>query len=167
VQLWFSHERRVRIAVGADPYREVLDAVEFYEAAGQAPVRLDAGDWVTMSGIADRVGRSRETVRLWTVDRLGPGRFPAPLNPGGDIRFFSWAEVLAWLHTHQLYPVEHSDPGGLGDEIGGEPVLAALNLAMQLRQLLPRLSRPEAVLALARPRARSMPAASGRRTRRP
>lgn len=140
VDLLFSNECRERVRL-TDPYRDVVRAVRCFEAMGLRPVRLDADDWVTLADIADRVGRSRETVRLWSTGRLGRGDFPAPLNPGRDTTFFSWVEVAAWLYAGQ--------PGSTGAR--DEPVLAALNLALQLRRLLPWLSRPRSVLALAFP----------------
>lgn len=141
VDIIFSNERRERIRLGADPCGDVIRAVHRYEAIGLRPIRLDAGDWVTLDDIGRRIGRSRESVRLWSVGRMGPGGFPAPLNPGLGTAFFSWAEVAAWLHAHR--------PDDMADV--GEPVLAALNLTMQLRRLLPQLTRPDAVLALASP----------------
>jgi hypothetical protein len=88
-----------------------------------------------MAAIADPVGKCRETVRLWSIGRLGPGGFPPPLNPGSETSFYSWAEVAPWLR-HAGYDVQSE-----------EPVLAAMNLALQLRHLTPRLSRIDAVLA--------------------
>ena len=51
--------------------------------------------------------------------------------------------MTAWLHR-----------SGMGDTVAvDEPVLAALNLAIQLRRLVPRLRRPVAVLELTIPAA--------------
>lgn len=108
--------------------------VWYCEQSGLSPVRLCAGDWVTAADIAERVGRSREAVRLWALGRLGPGGFPPPLNPGNDTLFYSWAEVAPWLCRKGL------------DVAYSEPVLAAMNLALQLRHLLPQLSAPRPVL---------------------
>ena len=115
-------------------YDSIVAAVHRCEAAGWLPMRLRTDDWVTMSQIGDRVGRSRETVRLWSLGRLGPGGFPPPVNPGAAARFYSWAEVAPWL-LYAGHPVDDS-----------EPVLAAMNLALQLRHLAPRLTRMDAVL---------------------
>jgi hypothetical protein len=115
----------------------VVDAVHAVEATGLRVLRVDADDWVTAGDVARRIGRSRETVRLWAAGRMGPGGFPPPLNPGRDTTFYSWAEVLAWLRHR----------GGI-DLPDDEPVLAAANLAVQLRALMRRVPRARALLRL-------------------
>ena len=115
----------------------VTAAVHDVESAGLRPVRVATGDWVTLADVAARIGRSREIVRLWSVGRQGPGAFPPPLNPGCDTSFYSWAEVVQWLRRRLGYE--------LPDE---EPVLVAMNLALQLRRLAPRIARMDAVREL-------------------
>jgi hypothetical protein len=110
------------------------------EAEGLRPARVDAGDWVTLADIGARVGRSRENVRLWAVGRYGPGGFPPPLNPGCDTTFYSWAEVSVWLRERMGFD--------LPDD---EPVLTAMNLALQLRRLAPRVTRMDLVRSLLDP----------------
>jgi hypothetical protein len=120
------------------PSQAVAASVLAVERVGLRAVRVDACDWVTVQQIADRVRRSRETVRLWSLGRLGAAGFPPPLNPGQHTLFFSWAEVLAWLR------------GSHGLEVPDEePVLAAANLVLQLRWLTPRLSEPSTIWRLA------------------
>jgi hypothetical protein len=126
---------RVPVDLGGDPYEALLRALRACEAAGLSPARVDADDWVTLGDVGARLGASRETVRLWAAGRCGPGGFPPPLNPGRETRFFSWVEVAAWLRTYRGHP---ADPG--------EPVLAAMNLALQLRRMAPDISRLDAVL---------------------
>ncbi|MEJ3745521.1 hypothetical protein WEI85_19795 [Actinomycetes bacterium KLBMP 9797] len=130
----------VLLAAGDDPYEVIPALVRQMESAGRRPLRLDAGDWMTLADIGRRIGFSREMVRLWAVGQSGPGGFPPPLNPGCETRFYSWVEVHAWLFDRLGLP--------LAD--GGEPVLEAMNLTLQLRNLLPRLTRPEAILRLLR-----------------
>jgi hypothetical protein len=60
-------------------------------------VRLDQ-DLVSITDIAERVNRSRESVRLLADGKRGPGRFPAPVGTIGDgIRVWPWAVVLMWF----------------------------------------------------------------------
>lgn len=60
-------------------------------------LRLDQ-DLVSVSDIAARTGRSRESVRLLVDGKRGPRGFPAPVGTVGDgIRVWPWASVLAWL----------------------------------------------------------------------
>jgi hypothetical protein len=115
----------------------VVAGVRAVEATGLRVLRVDAHDWVTAGDVAQRIGKSRETVRLWAAGRMGPGGFPPPLNPGRDTTFYSWAEVLAWLR--------HRAGLDLPDE---EPVLAAANLAVQLRTLMRRVPQAPALLRL-------------------
>jgi hypothetical protein len=112
--------------------------VSAVEEVGLRALRVDAADWVTFQTIADRVARSRETVRLWSLGRLGPDGFPPPLNPGQETSFFSWAEVLVWLRGRRGLDLPEE-----------EPVLAAANLVLQLRALMPRLRDPSVIWRLA------------------
>jgi hypothetical protein len=139
--LLMTNEERIHVPVGADPYGAVVEAVCFYESMGCRPVRLDADDSVTLAEAGLRAGCSRERMRLWSVGQHGPGSFPPPLNPDRDTSFYSWYEISEWLRSN--------DRAEAGDV--EEPVLIALNLAIQLRRLLPRLTRPEVVLALVSP----------------
>jgi len=126
---------RVRLVCRASTLAEAVEAgVRAVERKGLTAIRLNAEDWVTLADVAARVGRSRETVRLWATGRLGPGGFPSPLTPGRGTVFYSWAEVLAWLCRH-----------GRIDGLEEEPLLAAVSLALQLRTLTSRLvSAPSA-----------------------
>lgn len=115
----------------------VADAIAHLEFTGLTVLRADHRDWVTLADVAARVGRSRETVRRWTTGRLGPGGFPPPLNPGRDTAFYSWAEVAPWLRDRMGFD--------LPDD---EPVLAATNLALQLRALAPRIRHAGLIRAI-------------------
>jgi hypothetical protein len=106
----------------------VTAAVRDLEAVGLQPVRVCDGDWVTLAEVGVRIGRSRENVRLWAAGKYGPGGFPPPLNPGNQTTFYSWAEVSLWLRERMAF-----------DLPAPEPVLVALNLALQLRSLMPRI----------------------------
>lgn len=124
------------VELGDSPYDAILDVVHACEAQGRRPVRIAAGDWVTLADIAQRVGVCRELVRLWSVGKQGPGGFPPPLNPSAKTHFYSWIEASAWVRRHTRYDA--------GDE--SEPVLAAMNLALQLRAMAPQLTRLDAVV---------------------
>jgi hypothetical protein len=59
--------------------------------------RLDQ-DLVSISDIAERTERSRESVRLLVEGKRGPGGFPAPVGIVGDgIRIWPWAVVVEWF----------------------------------------------------------------------
>lgn len=106
----------------------VARAIHEVEATELHVVRVEDRDLLTLSEIGARIGRSREIVRLWSLGRQGPGGFPVPITQGRDTAYFSWAQVAPWLRDHLGYE--------LPDD---EPVVAATNLALQLRALSPRI----------------------------
>jgi hypothetical protein len=62
-------------------------------------LRLDQ-DLVSVSDIAERTGRTRESVRLLVDGKRGPGGFPTPVGSVGDaIRVWPWAVVAGWFRT--------------------------------------------------------------------
>jgi hypothetical protein len=70
----------------------VARAVRDVEKTGLTALRIDTEDACTLANIGERIGRSREIVRLWSTGKQGPGGFPPPINPGRDTLFYSWAE---------------------------------------------------------------------------
>ncbi|MDQ7903074.1 hypothetical protein RB614_00880 [Phytohabitans sp. ZYX-F-186] len=115
----------------------VASAIRDLEAADLPPIRVYDGDWVTLAHIGERVGRSREAVRLWAIGKQGPGGFPPPLNPGRETKFYSWTEVSAWIRRHTVLDVPLH-----------EPDLVVANLLLQARRLAPRVRDGEVLSAL-------------------
>jgi hypothetical protein len=101
------------------------------ENVGLRPMRVQSRDWMTLEAIAVRLGRSREIVRRWSTGETGPGGFPPPLNPGSATNFFSWHEASRWIQRHTRYTVEDF----------GDPLLIAMNHALQLRRLAAQFTR--------------------------
>lgn len=134
--LILTNSDRLQVEFGSDPYDSLLDAIRDAEAQGTHPVRVNAHDWLTLADISARLGVSRELVRLWSIGKQGPGRFPPPLNPDSLTNFFSWTEVHSWVRRHTDY----------GTDTREEPVLVAMNLALQLRSMGPQITRLDAVL---------------------
>ncbi|GAA4470908.1 hypothetical protein [Phytohabitans houttuyneae] len=121
------HERDVAVARRASSLAAaVVSAIYDLEALDLFPVRVGAYDWVTLADIGDRIGRSRELVRLWSIGRQGPGGFPPPVNPGRDTRFYSWTEVTLWLRQSMGFGLARPDA-----------VLVVANLLLQVRRLAP------------------------------
>jgi hypothetical protein len=56
---------------------------------------------VTLLGISDRAGVSREAVRLWAAGLRGSGGFPPPvlITTGGE-KLWDWEQVMPWLQEH-------------------------------------------------------------------
>lgn len=78
----------------------VFEATEAIEAAvpGVRVVHLEPDDLVTMSDIAERTGRTRESVRLLINGKRGPGGFPPPATHfKSRNRMWEWQEVTAWF----------------------------------------------------------------------
>ncbi len=110
----------------------VLSAVADVETAeGVDVVRIADAGLVSMSDIAARTGRTRESVRLLIAGERGPGGFPPPVtDPRSRYRLWRNADVERWLRTH------------LGDsyESHEDHVLAAINAGLELRHHSPHLS---------------------------
>lgn len=120
---------RVRFDRPASTFAQAIVAgVRAAEQVGLRALRVDLDDWVTAADVACRVGKCRETVRLWVTGRLGPGGFPPPANPRRETTYYSWAEVLPWLRERAGLELPEE-----------EPALVAANMAVQLRALMPRV----------------------------
>jgi hypothetical protein len=78
----------------------VFAATSAVESAitGVRVVHLEPDDLVTISEIADRTGRTRESVRLLVSGERGPGEFPSPATHfRSRQRMWRWQEVAAWF----------------------------------------------------------------------
>jgi hypothetical protein len=85
----------VRASGPAAAVSQLVDSVTKAVPAA-VPLRVDQ-DLVSVSDIAQRVGRTRESVRLLVDGKRGPGAFPAAVGVVGDgIRVWPWSEVLEW-----------------------------------------------------------------------
>jgi hypothetical protein len=118
------------------PLDAMLSAIRDLDVLGVPPVGAVDEDLVTIDEIAERVGRSRVAVRLWATVSPERGRFPGPV-PGASragAATYRWTDVAEWLRTWL----------GL-DPPGHEPVLAAVDLALRLRALAPRVTRMAAI----------------------
>ena len=110
----------------------VLSAVSAVESvAGLEVVRLVDSDLVSMSEIAERTGRTRESVRLLVSGARGRGGFPAPANdPRRPHRVWRWSEVDRWMRdTFGYEPQQGTD----------EDLLAALAAGLAARHYFRRL----------------------------
>jgi hypothetical protein len=69
------------------------------ESLGLVVTGVVADDLVSVSDIAERTGRTYESVRLLATGKRGPGGFPAPYS-SGQWALYSWAMVSAWFAEH-------------------------------------------------------------------
>lgn len=113
----------------------VIDTIDSIEDA-LAPtvvVRVEPDELVTASRIAERIGRTRQSVALLISGERGPGGFPAPLTfVDAQTRVWSWTEVQSWLQASTEIEVESAL-----STLEGE-FLAALNGVLATRAHLRR-----------------------------
>ena len=117
--LWSTTDGRVTATIYAecrDPVGVIIQtARRITHALPSAEVSEVDQDLVSVSDIGHRLGVHRETVRLWTEGKRGPGEFPAPVGALGGTgarnptRAWRWADVNEWLTTHYML----SDPDQL------------------------------------------------------
>lgn len=105
----------------------VLAVVVDAHAAGFTVVGLVNEDLVTLEQIANRTGRSYESIRKLRGGERGPGGFPQPQSVGA-FTLYSWTEVVGWLRTHRI-----ADPAEV-DAV--DQVLAAANHLLRARMLI-------------------------------
>ena len=81
------------------------DVVRDLRSAGFEPTGLEF-DLVNTTDVADRIGRTRQTVRQYADGVRGPGEFPVPLGVPGGVRVWDWGSVNEWLRSFD----ESGDP---------------------------------------------------------
>ena len=85
--------------------------------------RVEPDDLVTAAEIAQRLGRTRESVRLLIAGKRGPGDFPAPATHLRDRnRLWRWTDVARWAGV--LTP----------EDMAGAVFVAALNALLAWRR---------------------------------
>jgi len=96
-------------------------------------VRVEPDDLVTAPMIAERTGRSRESIRLLASGRRGPGDFPAPVTwLDKKSRVWQWSRVAEWFEDQMHVDVT---PGG-----GAPQFVAALNGVLEVRKQMATLT---------------------------
>lgn len=121
----------------------VAGAIRQVEGAvpGLRAVRVEPEELVSAAEIARRVGRTRETVRLWIEAKRGRGNFPPPACTVGPRRtLWRWADVAQWLASCGISE---------GESVRDALFLSALNGALEVRHVLPRLQAESERRALA------------------
>ncbi len=100
---------------------ETNDAVDAARNLGQrickipnaTPIRW-SDDFVGYAEIARRIGVTDEAVRLWAINKRGPGNFPKPWAYIGSklrrVGIWRWADVSNWLVNQLRMESEGSFP---------------------------------------------------------
>jgi hypothetical protein len=70
---------------------------------GLRVIGVASDNMVTLAGVADRAGVTREAVRLWSTGQRGRGGFPPPLmmTAAGE-RVWDWQQVGRWLERNEM-----------------------------------------------------------------
>jgi len=122
----------------ADTFEEaVFSAIADVESvAGVKVVRLADIGLLSMSDIATRTGRTRESVRLLIAGKRGPGGFPPPVtDPRRRNRMWWSDEVYRWFSESLGEQVEHWE----------SHVIAAVNAGLEFRRRLLGVEAPHQV----------------------
>jgi hypothetical protein len=122
----------------------VVSAIDSLRLAvdGLRVLRVEHDDLVTISAIADRVGRSDESIRLLQQGKRGPGNFPPALGRiNAKTQIWRWADVARWFEQElgeQLAAAEHAR------------FIAAINHALELDAMADELGQhPDELAAVA------------------
>jgi hypothetical protein len=120
----------------APTFAEALrSAVEDVTTAvpGVSVVHISPDELVTMASIAERAGVSRESIRLLSTGKRGPGGFPAPITYADHrTRLWQWADVARWLAANNKTKAEL--------DIEAAELVLAMNAALSLEHHFPRLT---------------------------
>ncbi|HYA68296.1 MAG TPA: hypothetical protein VED63_06145 [Acidimicrobiales bacterium] len=107
-----------------DALASAIWAVE--SVAGLHVRRVEPDDLVTAAEIAERLGRSRESVRLLSKGARGIGDFPSPISHlRSRQRLWRWSEIAAWARTVD------------DDQRREARLVATVNAALEYRRLAP------------------------------
>ena len=105
--------------------------VEIQRAIKGARVVQVLDDLVTISDIAERLDRSRESIRLLIAGKRGPGDFPPPVSfLRTRNRLWRWTDVMRWFATRY----EDEFGGRLVDTHEDPRITAMLNALLQKRR---------------------------------
>ncbi len=110
-----------------DAVQSAISAIE-KAVPGAQVVHLEPDDLVTMAEIAQRTGRSRESVRLLAAGDRGPGGFPPPATHFRTRhRLWRWPAVATW------FSVVLGERPEIGDDPGHYQLVSAINAGLALR----------------------------------
>lgn len=94
-------------------------------------IGVEPDDLATIGEIADRLGRSHESIRLLVLGKRGPGGFPSALNhPETKPQVWRWHEVIDWFEQKMAIRVPDSENASF---------LAMVNDLLRVRLAAPRV----------------------------
>jgi predicted DNA-binding transcriptional regulator AlpA len=105
----------------------IVSAIAAVESVdGLEVLRVDPDELVWASEIAERTGRSRQSVDQLIKGQRGPGGFPSPASHATRNPLWRWSEVEAWFAAYE----------GRQPDTERSIVLGAINGALQARHSL-------------------------------
>ncbi len=119
-ELTFGEFDREAVSL-VDAVVSAITAVESVE--GAEVLHVDPDELVWASEIAERTGRSRQSIDQLVRGRRGPGRFPTPLSHATRNPLWRWSEVETWLAAYE----------GRSADTERSAVFGALNGALEAR----------------------------------
>jgi hypothetical protein len=125
----------------ADAFAEaIFGAIRAIEAASVRVLAVaDPDDLVTAADIADAIGQSRESVRLYIAGQRGPGNFPPAVSHlWSRGRLWRWPAVAHWLRGAGF---EVSEPDGRAPD--SDVVASIVNSQLAIRDAALLLSEHE------------------------
>ena len=81
----------------ADLGQAIIGALAAVWSSGGRPVRVGPQELVWASEVAERIGCSREYVRLLIAGQRGPSGWPAPVVASARNPLWRWSDILAWF----------------------------------------------------------------------
>jgi hypothetical protein len=89
-----------------DAAAAIWTAVQDVESVNNLRVHhVEPGDLVSVAQLAERTGRSRQSIQQLAAGARGPGTFPTPISGVTErTRLWRWSEVITWWSA--TYPLE-------------------------------------------------------------
>jgi predicted DNA-binding transcriptional regulator AlpA len=110
----------------------VLSAIREVEEAGFKVLRVEPDELVSASDIAERTGRSRQSISALINGTRGPGAWPRPV--AGNVRspLWRWSDVQAWFQKFDRSQQVNEEEAAL---------LAAINDLLAARNALEHVKK--------------------------
>ena len=121
----------------ADFASAVVSAIEDVERAlpNVRVMTLEPDDLVSQADIAQRQGRSRESISQLVKGERGPGGFPRPRHFVADRALWLWPDVERWFDEYE----------GRESQAHHDAFITAVNAVLAVRRTRSQLESPELV----------------------
>jgi predicted DNA-binding transcriptional regulator AlpA len=121
----------------------VVSAIAAVESVdGLEVLHVDPDELVWASEIAQRTGRSRQSIDMLIRGQRGPGSFPVPVSHATRNPLWRWSEVETWFDAYEGRPADSERSAVLGAINGGLQARHSLRNSKQtdpLRQAVRQL----------------------------